>query len=326
MQRIKNILILTLSVLWVTTNAQDADLSHFYVSPSIASPALTGRLTNDDFRAVGVFRSQWSSLASNYVTSAFSFDVPYKKKWGIGGYILNNDGARVFNVLNVVVSGSYDILKEDQDKHHLVMGLNLGIINKKIDSDEFTYDAQYDDGFFNPYINSNEEGVGQSKILPEVAYGVAYYNTDDQKKYHPFVSASVFHLTYPKESFTNTSSRLPLRYSVMAGSNFEINEKINAKPLLFWQYQRRNTYLNFGAEGSFQIEDKGTEAIAGLFYRLNESIIPMVGIQYQNIVFRFSYDINTSSLNDFTQRRGGVEFSLTFQGDSGNILGFAVPR
>lgn len=304
-------------------SAQDAHVSQFYTSPLIVNPAFTGNTGEADFRTAAQFRNQWSSLTGNYVTSSFAFDAPFKERWGLGGYIMNNDASQVFNVFNFVLSASYDVLSQDQDKHELIMGLQLGLINKGADFEEFTFDSQYDEGIFNPFIASGESLPTNSILLPEVVYGLMYrYN---HEKYTPFVGLSAHHLTYPRSSFLGTEYRLPLKYSIILGSDFILDESFIARPLLFSAYQKANFVLNTGAEFQYDANEE-VSVMLGVMYRLNESIIPIVGVKYQDITFRFSYDINVSPLNDFTRYRGGAEFSLIFQGDGKEIFSFAVPR
>ena len=53
---------------------------------------------------------------------------------------------------------------------------------------------------------------------------------------------------------------------------------------------------------------------AGAYYRWAESLIPQVGIGIRQLLFNFSYDVNSSSLKKFTNRRGAFEFSILKQG------------
>ena len=57
------------------TRAQDAQLSQYDAAAVLLNPALTGMFENSDFRVSSNLRSQWNSLASNFLTTAFAVDM-----------------------------------------------------------------------------------------------------------------------------------------------------------------------------------------------------------------------------------------------------------
>ena len=50
----------------------------------------------------------------------------------------------------------------------------------------------------------------------------------------------------------------------------------------------------------------------GVALRVQDAVIAILGIKYKNIYFQTSYDINTSPLKNFTNGRGGLEFSVSY--------------
>ena len=54
--------------------------------------------------------------------------------------------------------------------------------------------------------------------------------------------------------------------------------------------------------------------VAGLYYRYKDAFIPMVGLEFKNMRFTFSYDVTTSTLNSFNNYRGANEFNLIKNG------------
>ena len=54
--------------------------------------------------------------------------------------------------------------------------------------------------------------------------------------------------------------------------------------------------------------------IGGLYYRVSESFIPMVGYVYRNIRLMFTYDVTVSSLNKYNGSRGAWEFAAIQNG------------
>jgi len=52
----------------------------------------------------------------------------------------------------------------------------------------------------------------------------------------------------------------------------------------------------------------------GGHYRLDDAVIAAVGMDYKNFRAGISYDINTSSLQDASGGKGGLEISLVYTG------------
>ena len=54
--------------------------------------------------------------------------------------------------------------------------------------------------------------------------------------------------------------------------------------------------------------------MGGLYYRLKESFIPLIGLGYKDYEFTFTYDATVSTLKNYNNTRGAYEFSLVKQG------------
>src|SRR5690606_37627950 len=90
------------------TRAQDAQLSQYDAAAVILNPALTGMFENSDFRVSSNLRSQWRSLASNFVTTAFAVDMSMDRQFGFGAYLCNYSMAGVMYNFSAGVSGAYN--------------------------------------------------------------------------------------------------------------------------------------------------------------------------------------------------------------------------
>ncbi len=56
------------------------------------------------------------------------------------------------------------------------------------------------------------------------------------------------------------------------------------------------------------------QLIAGLYYRYKDAFVPMVGLQYKNVRFTFSYDATASGLKSFNNYQGAQEFNVIKNG------------
>ena len=99
-----------LSIIFISVNTlgQDYHFSQFDASPVKLNPALTGKFTKYNYIAAVMYRNQWRNL-SNKPFSNFnlSYEMPINGRWGVGGYLSNFDGAKVYNEFDLVFSGSY---------------------------------------------------------------------------------------------------------------------------------------------------------------------------------------------------------------------------
>lgn len=298
---------------------QDSQFSLYDASPVLLNPALTGTDKENPIRATAQYRNQWRSVSSSFVTSAFSVDLPLER-WGVGAYLSNNETSRLISELNFVVSGSYDILKQGQNKHHLSTGVNIGFINKRLDPDELVFDSQFDERVFNENIESGETLVRESRLLPATSFGVNYKFTDPDKIYHPYLGASLFNLTRPDESFIIAEdSRLPLRYVINGGTYLYFDDrKIVLNPKAIYVGQGNSSNVMLGLTGDYTFNEE-ISANAGVTYRIKDAIIPQIGIHYLNFTYLISYDINVSKLRAFSNSRGALEFALVYNGSTGKI-------
>lgn len=295
--------------------AQDIHLSQYDASPVMLNPALTGMKKNIKYRITNQYRNQWDALTrKSYTSSALAYDMPFKEKWGVGGYILNDNSSRTFNSFTFVLSGAHDITPANQDKYHLCVGIQAGIIYKSIRRTSFTFDQQYSDGSFDTDLPSGENFETAKRILPEVNFGFGYFNTNDAKKYQPYAGIAISHCTYPKENFLTEGEKtnLPLKYVIYGGSKYIINDKIIIDPNLLLMKQRNAWEINMGLKGYYSLEGTDYNLIGGLNYRWKDAVIGQIGMFYKNFIYSISYDMNVSKLKTYSKYKGGFEFYVTF--------------
>jgi hypothetical protein len=78
----------------------------------------------------------------------------------------------------------------------------------------------------------------------------------------------------------------------------------------------RASELVAGISAAYNLSGDGSkQIIGGLFYRYNDAVIPMVGLEINHMRFTFSYDVTSSSLKAFNHSFGADEFNLLYKGD-----------
>jgi type IX secretion system PorP/SprF family membrane protein len=302
-------------------SAQDFHVSQYDVLTLYNNPALTGVLHDEskaDYKIYLTNRSQWKAIVKPYKTYSIAFDMKYKR-FGIGALLINNrSGLGNFNTLNFLLSGSYFIIKDPNSPHTLTAGIQMGLLNKSFDPQKYLYESQYNSstGTLDENIVSGETYSKTNVLRFDANIGVFYSYNDKEKKYHPYVGFSFYHLTKPNESFSTTESRMPMRFSLNPGCEFIVSEKVKLIPSILYMNQAKSSEFNIGALGTYRIKEKN-DVIYGLNYRWKDAVIIQVGFRKDNIIFRMSYDVNTSYLSSYTGNRGAFEMSLTMSGKKG---------
>jgi type IX secretion system PorP/SprF family membrane protein len=295
--------------------AQDSHMSQYDAMPVLLNPAMTGVLTENSIRAGAQFRSQWGAIGSNITSTALTVDAPLKDRWGIGGYLLYNSQSKYFDVFNFVLSAAYKITSTNQNKHLLTVGLQGGLIDKDVKENKLVFDQQYSNGNFDPDLPSGESFARSSRVMPELNYGLFYGFTDPAKKIHPYLGFSLFHITSPNESFTSTGkSPLPRKWVLHGGCNVNITEDFVIEPKGLYMRQLNVQEIVAGMNLNYNLKESQIKVMAGGFYRLQDAVVIQVGVNYRNLVYKMSYDINISSLKTYSEKRGGLEFSIVFNG------------
>lgn len=296
---------------------QDPHLSQYESTTQYLNPATTG-MFDGNIRLNAHYRNQWRSISPNpFETSAFSIDAR-GKKFNYGGFIVNTRaGKGNLNVFNFILSGAYDFGLKNQD-HRFSVGLQAGLIQKSINPENFSWGNQYNsslsngNGDFDPAASSGENFVATRVLLPELNIGGIYYYANPTVRINPFLGFSAFHLTQPKESFFGDDNRLPRRYLVHGGSKFILSEKFHAGVYLLGMRQRNAWEVTTTILGYYNLKESKTFLLFGPTYRSKDALIFHLGVKFGDFTYRMSYDINTSSLKNISNGRGGFELSLIY--------------
>ena len=98
-------------------------------------------------------------------------------------------------------------------------------------------------------------------------------------------------------------------------ASLKLSDQVILNPNLYYTQQATANELAGGANVHYNLSGDGDyQLIGGLYYRYNESIIPMIGLGYKDYSFSFTYDATMSSLQQYNNSRGAFEFSLIKQG------------
>jgi type IX secretion system PorP/SprF family membrane protein len=306
-------------------SAQDLHFSQFVQTPLLVNPAHTGFIPDGDFRMGVNYRNQWASVSAfPYKTMSAFGDVQLLQNseqtgWlGLGGLLLR-DVAGTSALTSTKVYGSVAYHQMIGNGSLLGLGFNVGWANKSINTSGLTFPSQWNGQFFD---------IHQSNLAPVLANNnINYLDMQVGLNYAYFPNPSTFlnagfsamHLNRPQESFfgnvNGVDNRIDVRYNGFLNASFKLNDQLIVSPHLYFSVQAAASEWVGGVNAQYNLSGDGEYVLTGgLYYRYNESLIPMIGLGFKEMVLQFSYDATVSSLKNFNNRRGALELSLVKQG------------
>lgn len=298
MRKIYAYLMLSLGVMSLSSvSAQDAEFTQFYANPLYLNPAFAG--SNICPRVCINYRNEWPAIAGTYITTSASFDrFVYGIKSGIGLMVLNDRaGKGTLNTLNV--SGIYSYQLRVTREFALNFGLQGTYGEKSLDWSKLTFGDMIDDR--RGFVYNTEEIPGKSKrSFVDFSAGVLGFS----KRF--FGGVAVHHITQPDEGLIG-QSKLPVKFTAHAGAIIPIGHDGDASisPNILYQQQQNFHQLNLGL-----YVNKGA-LVGGLWYRNNDAIIVLLGVQHGMFKVGYSYDVTVSKLTNASA--GSHELSLGLQ-------------
>ncbi len=322
MKKIFSTLTICIALASVST-AQDPNFSQFFASPMTLNPALTGKF-DGVYRLAINYRNQWPAIYNAYTTGTASYDmaimknkIPEYDQFGIGimGFTDRaGDGALTNNY--AALSLAYHKNLDENGYHHIGAGFQGTYVNKRLNLAKLTFQDQLTPFGFT--------GVTQETFPNKSEVNINYFDlnagfiyTGSTNGYNNFyVGASMYHINRPKETFKDGGNFvLNARTTIQAGGkvpvgtynyiHFAANHSLQAKA--------HNTMA--GAAYSLNVnnsEEDPTNVYLGCWYRLKDALIPYMGLEFGELQFGATYDVNISPLKTASNSRGGVEISLIY--------------
>lgn len=301
--------------------AQDIHLSQYDAHPLYLNPAMTGNAVDKNhlLKTNLGYRDQKLNVPGyNNTTLLFSFDMPLNDKFSIGQQMLSNNINNIYSTTSVMLSTAYHISssKHPQVKsfHHLVVGLQLGFIQRNFSLSNFSFDSQYSSlssNGFDTGIPNGENFSKQNHIDFDANMGMFYKYSNDTTKINPYLGFAVYHLTQPDQSVSSVFSSSPMRFTIHGGCDFKLNQRLLLRPQVLYLNQAKAKAINVGLMGVDKVNDSSNfETMLGFSWSLENAYIIHLGIRYKSTLFRVSYDVNASLLKQFGNN--GLEFSIAY--------------
>ena len=316
------------------TNAQvDPHFSQYYVYPQWLNPALTG-VMDGDYRVAGIYRSQWASIDNGFSSIGIAAEISTNKNINFGvGLFQQSAGNGGYKYFTPYASAAYTGIKFGKTgTHHITIGINAGVINRRFDLSKFKYGNQYNPvvpGGFDPSILPNEVILNPSQTSLDLGMGLLYFDATPYKKTNAFVGFSLAHLTQPVDKFSASSqSKIPMRVTLHGGLRINLSETVSLTPNALYLKQGTAEEKMIGAYAQIR-SGEGFDFLCGANYRFKDALVPFAGFYYKEFVLGLSYDANTSDLGKIAGATSSFEISLSFTGKTRKSLTdqpFICPR
>jgi type IX secretion system PorP/SprF family membrane protein len=312
-------LILLFVVLVKQVSAQDPHFSQYFSSPLTLNPANTGNF-DGPFRVAMNFRNQWQGIADPFVTGTASFESQLAKgSMGngnrlaagiLGFYDKGLSGGYVANYLGTSIG--YHLWLDEDQRHKLSVGFQTVLVNKRLDFTKLTFSNQLTSGGFDMNLSSDELVANSNFGYLDWNAGLMYTAMGNKGNF--YVGASLYHLTQPVEGYLEKKNIVPVRTVLQMGYTHFFNETGSIMSSAQYQSQSGMDALTLGAALGRKLSSNGKDILmyAGGWVRLQESVIPYLGLLYDNIQFGLSYDIVTDSRQTARLQNRSVEISMIY--------------
>ncbi|MGX5820430.1 PorP/SprF family type IX secretion system membrane protein [Chitinophaga lutea] len=299
--------------------AQDLHFSQFFNSPLSTNPANTGFIPDGNYRLGINYRNQWASIPVPYKTmSAFGDFQLFRDRltygWvGIGGMVLR-DVAGSGNLSSTKAYGSIAYHQLLGQSSLLSAGFNVGYADKRVDLTKLTFGSQWNGQFFDSQMTSGEPitAAATGYFDMQVGMNYAYFPNDLVYINGGF---SVHHVNEPRETFYNGDNTIKRRYIGFLNASLKVTDDIIVNPGAYYARQSGASETMFGAYAAYNLANHGEQQVfGGVYYRMKDAYVALVGYQVGNFRLMFNYDVTSSELAASNSRQGAYELSLLYIG------------
>lgn len=289
----------TVFLIFIYSNCvgQDPSFSQFYANRLYLNPAFAG--TSNCPKLTLNYRNQWPGIDNSFITYAASFDQQVDAiNGGIGVQLISDRaGEGVLSTTSASFMYSYEF--KLNRKFSIRAGFQATAVQRAIDVSNLRFGDMIDAR--RGFVYQSQEPITNDNVLyPDFSFGMLGFS---EKTYFGF---SVHHLTAPDEGFMEFS-QLDRRFTGHFGAVFPFGiraEDMTWSPNAIYQQQGEFQELSLGVYVT-----KGP-LVLGVWHRIEDSFIALLGIEKDQFKIGYSYDLTTSQLTG--QTSGSHEISLSY--------------
>ncbi len=315
--------------------AQDPHFSQFFASPLTLNPALTGKF-DGTIRVAGNYRNQWPAFSNVYTTSTLSVDFPILKSripdydtWGVGILALTDQaGGGVLSNNYLGLSTSYHKALDENGFQQLGIGFQGTYGQKRLNTNNLKFEDQLTPFGFTGVTQEvfNTQNVNINYL--DMNAGILFSNSTNETN-NFYVGASMYHINRPRESFQGGNWNIASRTTLSAGGYFPVSDILTLHASGIYQLQNKASETVIGGALAAAIDpesDNPSNVYIGSWIRLNDAIIPYLGLEFSGFRIGATYDVNVSSLKAGSESRGGMEISVIYVKKAAGYKGIPCPK
>lgn len=320
---------------------QEGQFSQYYASNQLFNPAYIG--TNPNFSFNSNYKRSGSKQSENFfelMQASVSYPLKRRtsKEYQVGAigasFWKESRGFQGFYTSQkFLLTGAYSLKLSAISNQSLIFGLQGGIVQNQLSDNNFQWGSQ-----FSRYVGFDRvlggESISTEPIyFPVFNFGIVYNIFDNDnyfiRDYALLLGASVDYLNQPKISSPGlgVTSRSRI-YKAFAYSSFKLAPRWAVSPTGYILYSDGSSQINAGLYFStFVSSPRAYNSVvlqAGSWYRLNDSIILLAGLKFNELSLGMSVDLNTTSfdINDaLGDNLPSYEISLTYNIDLSKGVG-----
>lgn len=328
---------LFLLVFTQSLTAQDQHFTQFYASPLMLNPGLTGAFEGR-YRVGTIYRDQWRKVLDNpiqtfAVAADLRFDAPgkrvYDDAFGLGIMFFNDKVSVVdFSTTQIALSLAYHKSLGADNRQFLSLGIQGGLTQRNVNYESLEFQDEFD-GTTGYTLPTGEVLPENNFAYPDFNVGLNY-SARFGRYGALFAGVAMHHVLEPEVSFYGKGvpgEKLYRKLSAQLSANIPVgNTRTSFLPRVLFAKQGPHMQINAGANFRTAIGKYGTTAlhVGGWLRPVRtessfglDAVVALVGIEFNNILFGLSYDLNPKALS-VGQRQGAFEISIAYLGEYQN--------
>jgi type IX secretion system PorP/SprF family membrane protein len=279
MKRIIRSIILFLCIANAVLAQYDAQFSQYFMAMGYYNPAYAG--VNGDLNLFGIHRQQWVGIDGAPKSFFVTADMPLRfgeTEHGVGAVVFT-ESIGLFQ--NTHIAGQY-AYKHKLFGGILSIGLQFGIVNQSFDGEEVYYPSQ---------STTETDPAIPTTLVEAMAIDInagMYYT---RKNF--YFGLGAMHLTEPELMLEeNVYTYIAGSYNLVSGYNIQLkNPLYELQPSVFLKTDTRSFQADITGRLTYNKMFNG-----GLSWRVNESIVFLLGANLGNVQVGYAYDFPTTPI------------------------------
>ncbi len=304
------------------SDAQGIHFSQFYNAPMLANPANTGLMSEHDYRLGVNYRSQWGAVPVPYHTYSAYADLQAMRarnetNWLGLGVSAFSDKAGDGNLSLMRYEGFIAYHVQLNEHQMISAGASVASVQRTVDFNKFTWDAQWDGFNFDTRLPTNERTSINKTRYTDITAGINYAFYPNENLYAK-LGVGLAHVNRPTETFLGNANEIGMRPTVNLDVLVRAGDRIIVNPSVYYTRQKSASELLYGCLLLTNVGGgDGTTTsnlLVGLYNRWNDAVVVAIGYEWSGLRVMASYDYTVSYLGQYINHNGAAELGLVWQG------------